>query len=130
MKRTSRATRVVPTISATSTHLALIDNAFRPRPMALVAILALLGRRLSRHVCKQSFNIAASVEIQLLVGSPLRWLAHCWIFAESLAQRAFDLDLAGIGGLGHSRRCLCRRRTHIRLGCMGERMRWSVWICD
>lgn len=47
MKRTSRAARVVPTISATSTHLALIDDAFRPRPVTLVAILALACRCLS-----------------------------------------------------------------------------------
>lgn len=71
MKRAPCPAGVVPAVRTAPAHLTIDDNTLVPGAMALVAVLARDGDGLSRDMSEQSLNVAATVEIQHLVLSPL-----------------------------------------------------------
>lgn len=68
--------------------------------MALVAVFARLGSHLARHVGKQGLDVAAPLNVELLVHATLSRLTQRRFGRELLAERAVDFDLVSVGGVG------------------------------
>lgn len=75
--------------------------------MTLVAVLARNWRRLASNVSKQSFDVAASLQVQLLLWSPLLCQAHARFPCQPLGQCTLDNDILvarlesqALGGVG------------------------------
>lgn len=97
MKRTPRTAGVEPAVGAAATHLAVIDDARGPGPVALVAVLAGPGGLFARDVSQQGLDVATSFDVELLVGTTLDGVAQGGLAGELLAEGAVDLDGASVG---------------------------------
>lgn len=108
MKAAPRTTSIEPAICTATTHLAVDDDATSPWAVALVAVLARHPRGLAGDVGKQRLDVAATCEVESLLGPALLGQALAGLARQPLGEGALDVELAVpglpcefLGGLDH-----------------------------
>lgn len=116
MKGTAGSRSIEPAIGAAATHLTINDDATGPRAMTFVAVLTLLGGLLASNVREQSFNIAATRQVEALLGATLVSQTHTGLVGQSLRQCALynDVRVAGLMCVILSSVYACGIRSHVR----------------
>ncbi len=97
VKGAPRTTGIVPAIGTAATHLPIVDDAFRPRPMPLVAVLARPSWRIASDLRQKRFDVAAPHHVEVLRGAPLCRRPDGPQACELPAQRAVNLDHVAVG---------------------------------
>lgn len=93
MEGTPRTRRVEPAVGTAATHLAVDHDAGGPGSVALVTVLTGHGRGLAGDVGEQGLDVAASLQIELLLGAALLGQTHARLAGQALGQRALDRDV-------------------------------------
>lgn len=73
-----------------------IVDALGPRPMALVTAPALARSPFAADVSQESLDIAASLNVQLLIGAALDRLSLARVLGQSTAEGTFDLHAVAV----------------------------------
>ncbi len=96
-KRTVEATPgaagVEPAVGAAAAHLAVDDDAARPGPWPLWQFLQAEGQ-LAGDVGEEGLDVAAALQVELLLGPALLGKAQARLARQPLGQRALDVELA------------------------------------
>ena len=105
VKSASRTTGIVPTVGTAATHLAIIDDTFVPWSVAFCAVLARSIYRDTSEMGKESLNVAASVHVEMRLGTTLSYGSKGTLITESARKSAVIVEFVTIHAIGNFTSC-------------------------